>query len=99
MFYQPTDFTFDGPGALPLKRRNTLADWAFYDIGNLWDLDDVNTTGGTIVGEDGSFRQVIGLSVFWDTPIGPLRFNFMHALEKEEFDNEQSFDFTLSTQF
>ncbi|MEM9371874.1 MAG: hypothetical protein AAGA26_12035 [Pseudomonadota bacterium] len=35
MFYRPADFTLNGPGALPLKRRNTLADWAFYDIGNL----------------------------------------------------------------
>jgi len=71
----------------------------FYDIGNLWDLSDVNTSGGTIVGESGSFRQVIGVSVLWDTPIGPLRFNFSNALRKESFDKEQSFDFTLSTQF
>ena len=90
---------FEAEFPLGLPEELGIRGGVFYDIGNLWDLDDVNTTGGTIVGEDGSFRQVIGLSVFWDTPIGPLRFNFMHALEKEEFDNEQSFDFTLSTQF
>ncbi|MEM0924000.1 MAG: hypothetical protein AAGF44_03675 [Pseudomonadota bacterium] len=35
MFFGPRDLSFDGPAALPLKRRNTAADWAFYDISNL----------------------------------------------------------------
>ena len=52
-----------------------------------------------MVGESGSFRHVIGFSLFWDTAIGPLRFNFSNALRKEDFDEEQSFDLTLSTQF
>ena len=54
---------------------------------------------GGIVGEDGSFRHVIGVSVLWDTPVGPLRFNFSDALKKETYDREQSFELTLSTRF
>jgi len=42
---------------------------------------------------------VIGASIFWTTPIGPLRFNFTKALQKEEFDRDQRFDFTISAQF
>ena len=42
---------------------------------------------------------VVGVSLFWDTPIGPLRFNFSEALSKEQFDEEQTFDLTISTQF
>ena len=49
--------------------------------------------------EDFTARQVIGLSVFWNTPLGPLRFNFSEALASEEFDETQSFDLTISTQF
>jgi outer membrane protein insertion porin family len=84
---------------LGLPEEIGLTGGLFYDIGNLWDLDGADTTGGTIVGAGGSTRQVIGFSLFWDTAIGPLRFNFSHALEKESFDRDQSFDFTLRTQF
>ncbi len=71
----------------------------FYDIGNVWNLDDVNTTGGIIVGEGGSFRHVLGVALLWQTPIGPLRFNFSKAFIKEDFDIEQQFDLTISTRF
>ena len=50
-------------------------------------------------GEGGSFRHVIGVSILWDTPVGPLRFNFTDAIKKEDFDRDQSFDLTLSTSF
>ena len=59
----------------------------------------MNTTGGTIVGESGSFRHVVGISVFWDTPVGPLQFNVSKALKKEDFDKEQTFEVTLQTDF
>ncbi|WP_406644460.1 outer membrane protein assembly factor BamA [Aliisedimentitalea scapharcae] len=71
----------------------------FYDIGNLWDLKNVNTAGATVVGANSSFRHVIGFSVLWDTAFGPLRFNFSNALKKETFDKEQSFDLTLQAKF
>ncbi len=71
----------------------------FYDVGNLWDLSDVDTTGGSIVGADGAFRHVIGVSLFWETPVGPLQFNVSKALKKEDYDQEQTFEVTLRTQF
>ena len=55
-------------------------------------------TGGP-VDDSMNLRSAIGLSVFWDTPIGPLRFNFTKALAKEDYDKEQTFDLTISTQF
>jgi outer membrane protein insertion porin family len=42
---------------------------------------------------------VAGVSIFWTTPIGPLRFNFTDAVKKAEHDVEQSFDLTVSTSF
>ncbi len=90
---------FDAEFPLGLPEEYGIRGGAFYDIGNLWDLSDVNTSGASIVGEGGSLRHVIGVSILWDTPIGPLRFNFSEALKKEAFDQEQQFDLTISTRF
>lgn len=90
---------FEAEFPLGLPEEYGISGGVFYDVGNLWDLADVNTNGGTIVGESGSFRHVVGLSVFWDTPIGPLQFNVSKALKSETFDKTQSFEITLRTQF
>lgn len=90
---------FEAEFPLGLPEEYGITGGVFYDIGNLWDLDDVNFNGGNIVGEGGSFRHVVGLSVFWETPLGPLQFNVSKALKSEDFDEEQSFEVTLRTQF
>ncbi len=70
----------------------------FLDTGTVWSLDDTAGTAGPV---DDSFnlRAVIGVSVFWTTPLGPLRFNFTKAIVKEDYDLEQNFDLTVSTNF
>jgi outer membrane protein insertion porin family len=70
----------------------------FFDVGSVWGLDDTAGTGGTV---DDSFhlRSVAGVALLWETPIGPLRFNFTRALLKEDYDLEQTFDLTISTKF
>lgn len=90
---------FEAEFPLGLPEEYGIRGAVFYDVGNLWDLSDVNLNGGTAVGEGGSFRHVIGVSILWDTPVGPLRFNFSDAVKKEDFDRDQSFDLTLSTSF
>ncbi|MCX7565333.1 outer membrane protein assembly factor BamA [Sulfitobacter sp. F26169L] len=84
---------------LGLPEEYGIRGGVFYDVGNLWDLSDVNLNGGTAQGESGSFRHVIGVSLFWDTPVGPLQFNISDAIRKEDFDREQKFEITLQTQF
>ncbi|MDN5567336.1 MAG: BamA/TamA family outer membrane protein, partial [Paracoccus sp. (in: a-proteobacteria)] len=44
-------------------------------------------------------RAAVGASIFWTTPIGPLRFNFSKALQQEDYDLEQNFDLTIQTRF
>jgi len=83
---------------LGLPEEYGISGGVFYDVGNLWDLSDVNT-GGTVDGESGSFRHVIGVSLYWDTPMGPLQFNISDAIKKETYDREQKFEVTLQTQF
>jgi len=68
----------------------------FADIGSVWGLDD--DLGGTI--DDGfHLRSAVGVALLWETPIGPLRFNFAKALQKQPYDREQTFDLSVSTQF
>lgn len=96
-FYAVARFEADFPLGLPEELG--IRGGVFYDVGNLWNLNDVDTSGATIVGANGSFRHVIGISVLWETVIGPLQFNFTKALKKESFDKEKNFDLTLSTKF
>jgi outer membrane protein insertion porin family len=49
--------------------------------------------------DDFTLRHVIGFSLLWDTQIGPLRFDFTKALQKEAFDQDQSFNFSINAQF
>nr|WP_306666777.1 outer membrane protein assembly factor BamA [Rhodovulum adriaticum] len=66
----------------------------FADFGSVWDLD--NPLGN----DDGFYlRAVLGFAIYWDTPLGPLRFNFTDAVQRESYDKEQTFDLTLSTEF
>ncbi|MDX2484174.1 MAG: outer membrane protein assembly factor BamA [Pseudodonghicola sp.] len=107
-FYAVARFEAEFPLGLP--EEVGLTGGLFLDVGNLWDLSNVNTaaasstcgTGGTsscIVGADGAWRSVIGLSFLWNTGFGPLRFNFSKAIQKESYDKEQTFDLTLQTTF
>lgn len=71
---------------------------AFIDYGSVWDIGR-DTGSANVLYNDYTPRAVAGLSLFWDTPIGPLRFNFTEALDAQEFDNPKSFDVTVSTNF
>ncbi len=95
-------FEADFPLGLPEEYGITAG--AFLDVGSIWSLDNVNGAPSAenpsgIVDDSFNPRAAIGLSVFWTTPIGPLRFNFSHVLKKEDYDKEQNFDLTISTQF
>ncbi|QTN35805.1 outer membrane protein assembly factor BamA [Cognatishimia activa] len=87
---------FDAEFPIGLPEEYGISGGLFYDIGSLWDTDGSLTN---VVGNDFSLRQTVGVSLFWDTPIGPLRFNFSKALQKEAFDKEQTFNLTLRTEF
>jgi len=68
---------------------------AFVDYGSVW---DVGRAGGPFYDEF-TPRTVAGVSLFWTTPIGPLRFNFSDVLDKQELDTAKNFDVTISTNF
>ena len=81
---------------LGLPEEYGITGGLFADVGSVWGLDD--TLGGTI--DDGlHLRSSVGVSIFWNTALGPLRFNFSKAINKETYDLEQNFDLTVSTRF
>jgi outer membrane protein insertion porin family len=90
---------FEAEFPLGLPEEYGISGGVFYDVGNLWDLSDVNLNGGNVVGEAGSLRHVVGVSIFWETPVGPLQFNLSKPLQSESFDVEQTFEITLRTEF
>ncbi|MEM6407953.1 MAG: outer membrane protein assembly factor BamA [Pseudomonadota bacterium] len=89
---------FEAEFPLGLPEEYGISGGAFLDVGSLWGLDDVNGATG-IVDDSANLRAAIGVSIFWDTQIGPLRFNFSEALVKEPYDETRSFDLTVFTRF
>ena len=89
-------FEADFPVGLP--EEYGITGGAFVDVGSVWSLDNTAGLAGTV---DDSFnpRVAVGVSVLWETPLGPLRFNFSKAVVKEDYDKEQTFDLTVSTKF
>ena len=82
---------------LGLPEEYGITGGAFLDYGSVWDVG--NTFGADVLYNAFTPRTVVGLSIFWTTPIGPLRFNFTDAIDAQEFDRPKSFDLTISTTF
>lgn len=76
----------------------------FTDVGTLGILDDKIKTGSdgkpiTGIYDDLSLRASAGLSVFWRSPMGPIRFDFSQTLQREDYDRVETFRFSQTTKF
>lgn len=70
------------------------------DCGSLIDDGDENTTFICQRSIDSlAVRAMLGASVFWESPFGPIRFDFTKPLRQFDFDDRQSFQFTTRTRF
>jgi len=85
---------FEAEFPLGLPEEYGISGGVFADVGSVWGLDSPGTVDDAM-----HMRSAVGVSLFWDSILGPLRFNFSKAVNKETYDKEQSFDFTISTQF
>ncbi|MDE3029464.1 MAG: BamA/TamA family outer membrane protein, partial [Paracoccaceae bacterium] len=70
----------------------------FLNAGSVWGLSDTAGTAGAV---DDKFhlRATTGVSIFWNTAIGPLRFDFAKPLIKESYDRPMFFNFTIASKF
>lgn len=82
---------------LGLPSEYGISGGAFIDYGSVWDVGE--TFGQDVIYNDFLARSVAGVSIFWTTPIGPLRFNFTEGLDVQDRDKTRNFDVTISTQF
>ena len=81
---------------LGLPEEYGISGGLFLDYGSVW---DVGSAAGPVEYDDFTPRTVAGVSIFWDTPIGPLRFNWMEPLDVQPNDITKRFDVTISTEF
>ncbi len=75
----------------------------FADAGSVWDYKGPtywSQTGETLqVSDSNLVRSSVGVGFLWDSPLGPLRFDFAYALTKESYDRTQFFRFSGGTKF
>ena len=95
-YYAVAKFEAEFPLGLP--EEYGISGGAFYDVGAIWDVDARNAVGA-LSSTGFEDRHAIGVSLFWESPFGPLRMNFSQALKKEPGDREQTFDLTVRTDF
>ena len=75
----------------------------FADAGSLWGYrgpTSWNVTGETLAPVDSnSIRASVGAGLIWNSPFGPLRFDYSFPLMKESYDRVQQFRFSGGTRF
>jgi outer membrane protein insertion porin family len=77
----------------------------FADAGSLWDYKgptSYSVTGENIAGalaDSKSVRSSVGVGLVWDSPFGPLRFDYSFPITKESYDRVQQFRFGGGTKF
>jgi outer membrane protein insertion porin family len=99
--YWATSFEVQTP--VPFAPKDFGMKLAFFaDAGQLtryvgptsWLPPSPGATGETLtVGDQNIIRSSIGTGLIWDSPFGPLRFDFAYAMTKASYDKTQVFRF------
>ena len=76
----------------------------FADAGVLGGTDDISkaaiaTAGSSIFANGDAIRASYGASVIWNSPFGPLRFDYAEPIQSESYDKIRNFSFGVSTSF
>lgn len=92
-----------------LPREYGISGALFAEFGGLGILDPTDRrrqvfTSGTstftsYVDDSLSLRASAGVSIFWDSPFGPVQFDFAQPFLREEYDNTETFRFSTRTRF
>lgn len=90
---------------LPLIPENLGMQGAvFVDAGSLWGpgeaaIQAVDIDEGSFIEDTADVRLSTGVSLIWQSPLGPLRADLAEALLKADFDRTELFRFGASTAF
>jgi outer membrane protein insertion porin family len=85
----------------------------FAEFGTVGQLDDgsrasTSVTSGSgstaqtftqFVEDEATLRASAGVSVFWDSPFGPVQFDFSQPFQREDYDQTETFRFSTRRQF
>lgn len=74
----------------------------FGTMGILPSVDQIADAGGTgsvFTIDELAPRVSAGVSIFWDSPFGPVRFDFAEAIVYQDYDRREFFRFSTSTGF
>ena len=96
-----------------LPEQFGLSAAAFAEFGTVGVLDDgsrttTSFTSGTgasaqtitqFVEDSASLRATAGISLFWDSPFGPVQFDFSQPFQREDYDQAETFRFSTRRQF
>jgi outer membrane protein insertion porin family len=81
---------------------------AFVDAGSLWgtpgDINALYADASAVnpdaqLFDDSTVRSAVGVSLLWNSPVGPLRVDYSEAITKEAYDQLQQLRFGASTRF
>ena len=90
---------------IPLIPESLGIDGAvFVDAGSLWGAGEnaiqaINVDEGSFILDTSDIRLSTGVSLIWQSPLGPLRADLAEALLKADFDRTELFRFGASTTF
>nr|WP_315855089.1 outer membrane protein assembly factor BamA [Chenggangzhangella methanolivorans] len=78
----------------------------FADAGTVFNYEGIKSltsNGKTVLvnveGDDKKLRSSVGASLMWNSPLGPIRFDFAKVLSKSKYDETQFFRFSGGTRF
>ncbi|MEN2494685.1 MAG: Outer membrane protein assembly factor BamA [Hyphomicrobiaceae bacterium hypho_1] len=75
----------------------------FADTGSLFGVssraENSCLSGNCTILDDESIRASLGASILWNSPLGPLRFDYAIPIKSEMYDDEQKFRFGAATKF
>jgi outer membrane protein insertion porin family len=91
---------------LPLPESFGVDAALFTEFGTLGIVDssnrrivDVTGPNRLIVDDTASLRLSAGVTFFWDSPFGPVQFDFAEPILYEDYDQTQQFRFSTRTRF
>ncbi len=71
----------------------------FADAGSLFGATDFAKANATTLVDDSTIRSSVGVSLIWNSPVGPLRADYAHILSQADSDDVQLFRFGAQTAF
>lgn len=81
-------FDYTGPTTFTNAPNNTVCG-----------AGSTNATGAVCVFDDNGVRSSVGASLIWQSPFGPLRFDYAWVLSQAQYDKTQAFRFSGGTRF